>query len=88
MSGLLEQATARESAATTETLREVARVEHASKVLAVAEASGGVLVLCREREVGVVGDDGKRSRENGTEKVLKRTAALADFAHAVEAGLL
>lgn len=89
MSGFLEQATTvaeRES----EPLKELARKSHAAsgKVLAVAERAGGTLILCREREQGKRGEDGKRSRDNGTEKVLKPTSDLADFAHAVESGLL
>lgn len=71
-----------------ESLKIVESAKVAGKVLAVAEDGSGALVLVREREVGVAGDDGKRSRKNGTERVYKRTASIADFAHAIEAGLL
>lgn len=87
MSGFLTDAVARESQASGPALRELQRAEISGKVLAVCER-GSTLVLAREREVGKVGADGKRSRENGTEKVLKPTSALADFQHAIEAGLL
>lgn len=59
----------------------------ARRTLAVAR-SNGTLVLARERTVGKVGKDGKRSKENGTEPVFKRTAEIADFGFAVQAGLL
>lgn len=71
-------------------LREIARATHADsgRVLAVCETATGTLVLARERTVGSKGTDGKRSRENGTEQVLKRTSELADFAYALDAGLI
>lgn len=72
----------------TATLREVERVEVNGKVLAVCERADRTLVLARERERGAVGDDGKRSRENGTERDFRATAALADFADALASGLL
>lgn len=86
----LKDATSRETV-TAAPLRELARQSHAGKVLAVCERQGGALILCRERErtVKVNGEtlknaDGSAKRES----VLKPTAALADFAHAMEAGLL
>lgn len=78
------QATAPESAP----LREVERAEVNGKVLAVCERADRTLVLARERERGAVGDDGKRSRENGVERDFRPTAALADFADALACGLL
>jgi hypothetical protein len=57
------------------------------RVLAVCETSSGTLVLARERTVGVkVGE--KRDRKAGTEQVLRRTAELADFAYALDLGLI
>lgn len=58
-----------------------------SHELAVCER-GSTLVLARERERGMVGDDGKRSRENGVECFYKPTADIADIADAVALGLL
>ena len=45
-------------------------------------------MLVRERERGVKGEDGKRSRENGTERFWKPTSRIADIADAVACGLL
>lgn len=95
MGGFLSQATqvaTRES----EPLKELARESHAGKVLVVCERASGALILARERERGLFADGAtkaadetdKRSRDNGTESYLKPTADLADFAHAMEAGLL
>lgn len=95
MGGFLAQATQvpeRDSAP----LKELARQSHAGKVLAVCERAGGVLVLCRERERGLypgglanpANEGDKRAREHGTERFLKPTPDLADFAHAMEAELL
>lgn len=90
-------ARARENAAReSEPLRVLSRVDASGKVLAVCERSGGVLVLARESERGLYAGGAsaptesgeKRDRENGTERYFKQTAALADFADAVEAGLL
>jgi hypothetical protein len=85
--GFLDEA--REQSATeSEPLRERDRAEYNGKTLVVAQRSSGTLVLAREHERGVKGADGKRSADNGTERVLKATSALADFADAVDAGLL
>lgn len=74
----------------TETLREVARATHAptGKVLAVCETSTGEYVLAREREVAGKSADGKRDKDAAKVKVLKRTAYIADFAHALAVGLI
>lgn len=85
---------------TGETLREMQRVTHTASenVYAVCERVTGAapypLVLCIEREVGILGEPDaetgarKRDRKLGTEKVLKPTADLAHFSHAMDAGLL
>lgn len=88
-------ARAREQAAS-EPMRELQRVTVNAKTLAVCERAGGTLVLAREHERGLfpggnaqpAGDAEKRSRDHGTERYMKPTALLADFADAVEAGLL
>jgi hypothetical protein len=93
--GFLAQARERQEVAA-EPLRELQRESVNGKVLAVCERSGGSLVLARESERGLYPGGAnkpadaseKRSREHGTEKVLKPTAALADIADALEAGLL
>lgn len=73
-SGILAQAIAAETS-TQEPMREVARKTHAGKVLVVCEGAGKRLYLCRERKVK-------------DEIKVKRTADLADFAHALAAGLI
>lgn len=55
--------------------------------LAVCER-GSTLLLARERERGTLGDDGKRSRENGVETFYKPTSDIADIADAIALGLL
>jgi len=97
MSGFMAAAVERE-AAPSDGLRELARgtveikrdgktVE--TRVLAVAEASDGALVLCREVEKARKDKDGAPVKDKAGEpvkdKVLKRTPALADFAHAQSA---
>lgn len=80
----------------TEPLRELQRESVNGKVLAVCERSGGALILARESERGLypggkskpADASEKRAREHGTEKLLKPTAALADIADAIDAGLL
>lgn len=83
----LQQAQQRQTE-TAEAFRIVEKSTHAGKVLAVAETSTRDLILVRERTVGKVGKDGKRSRDNGTEQVFKRTSSLADFADALSCGLV
>jgi hypothetical protein len=93
--GFLDQARERQTVES-EPLRELQRVSVSGKVLAVCERSGGALILARESERGLypgglskpASEGDKRSREHGTEHVLKPTSALADFADAMEAGLL
>lgn len=87
MAGFLATATEREGESGV-ALKELARESIAGKTLAVCERADGTLVLARERAQGKRGDDGKRSRDNGTEYTVKPTSALADIAHAIEAGLL
>lgn len=71
-----------------EPLTIIEQVTHAGRTLAVAETSTRDLVLVCERERGALGSDGKRSRENGTERYWKRSSRLADFAAALESGLI
>jgi hypothetical protein len=87
MAGLLDTALDR-VAVEAEPLKEISRASHAGRVLAVCETPTGTMYLMRERTVGKKGPDGKRAREHGTEKVLKRTCDLADIAAAIKAGLL
>src|SRR4051794_27230584 len=58
------------------------------KVVAVCEDSQGQYVLARERKRNKAVADGKRAEGNGEESYLKRTAMLADYADAADAGLL
>ena len=96
MSDFLAAAREREQSKTTEPMRELQRVTHAGKVLAVCERADRTLVLARETERGLypggltapASDGDKRSREHGTERILKPSASLADFADATEAGLI
>jgi hypothetical protein len=79
--GFLDQARERQTVES-EPLRELQRVEHGGKVLAVCERSGGSLVLARESERGLypggankpANASEKRSREHGTERILKPTS--------------
>lgn len=79
-----------------ETLRIVESVEHNGKTIGVAEDASGALVLARnvERTVKRLNADGKREPvldKNGKptrERVWKRSSALADFADAMDAGLI
>lgn len=92
----LAAAREREQSKQTEPMRELQRVSVGNKVLAVCERADRALVLARESERGLypggltapATEGDKRSAANGTERVLKPTAALADFADATEAGLI
>jgi hypothetical protein len=86
--GFLAAAREREQSQESEPLRELGRATIRGKVLAVCERGDGSMVLARVRERGKQGEDGKRSRDHGTEEYVKPSALLADFADAVEAGLL
>lgn len=93
--GFMDQARERQ-ATESEPLKELARESVNGKVLAVCERSGGSLILARESDRGLypgglskpASEGDKRAREHGTEKLLKPTAALADIADAIDAGLL
>lgn len=80
--------------AQTEPLREIARETVGEKTLAVCERAGGTYVLCIERMKPVADTDGKRPAKTETgqprerEPVLATTANLADFAAALQSGLV
>lgn len=96
MGGFLAVATERDGQQSADALKVLERKSVAGRVLAVCERSGGHLVLAVERERGLYAggakapttDGEKRAKENGTERYMRPTADLADFAHAVKCGLL
>lgn len=96
MSDFLAAAREREQSKTSEPMRELQRVSVSGKVLAVCERADRSLVLARESERGLypggltapASEGDKRSASHGTERVLKPSASLADFADATEAGLI